>query len=602
MGTLVSDTHGSVTSRAWIIDRRWTLAAAVVVVIGIAVAALAVALGVGKSTPTAADASPSTSPSVASLPESDVMRARMRMLTEERGMVWRAEAPDRWIGTAPDAELTLVGVPVAEATLVVPAETRQVARQAIVQYNLAIEIMIEAPPGVTRGWVENALDQWNGTDRLDTSLNEFGFDGTLISGGEPRVVTLNLRRNPGAWTFEACQGGPMYEDGLDAPFEVAEDEVLVFFGCEWVPNESRAVLRSVADTASSSDRLVAALTALFAGPTLEETELGYLGTVPAEWARIPFTVELLPDGLAIVDFDESILLEGPPNTGAQLGALTFSIRSTAVQFLDVTAVELRVGGSCGAFAVWLGEVGQCLHLTEPVESVSDCPIVEPTSLPSGAPLTPARAYRNLGGGVSWGSGGDTVTQWVSHRSSISLEQFAEADGAEPITVGVREGWVFPAGREAEDGITRPMIAWDDGEGCVYTSFFAAGTSLEDLEKGAARFAGVPPDGPVYAGWWSFGSGEVSGQAIPADAIGSSLFVDAQSLSGRAPCNVYGAAVAFDGEAVAVGPMEATGVACPEGIMASEAEYLRALSAIRVGRLDGGELVFTGPDVEMRFRR
>lgn len=585
--------------------RSWSGPGAAIVG-GVAVA-FALVIGLGQVGPFAVDPTPTpeTSPSVSSVatvPTDEVMRERMRMLTDDRGMTWRAEAPDTWIGITPDAELTLVGSPVTSATLVVPAETPQVAYQAVVQYNVAIEAMIEAPPGVTRGWVENALDQWSGTEPLDTSLNEFGFDGTMVSSGEPRVVTLTLHRNPGAWTAEACQGAPIYQDGMGPQFEVGDDEVLVFFGCEWVPNESRAVLRSVADVGTISDRLIVALEALFDGPTSEEEELGYHATVPAEWGDIPFSVELLPDGLAILDFDDAILLGSVPNSSAQLGLLSFSISATAFQFLEVTAIELRVEGSCGAFAVWLGEVGQCIHQAEPVEAVSDCPIVEPMTLPSGAPLTPARSYRNLGGGLSWGSGDDTVTQWVSHRSSRSLEQFADADDAVTIMVGDRQGWAFPGGRELESGIIRPMIAWDDGQGCVYTAYFAAGASLDDLEQGADSFAGHPHDGPVYAGWWSLRSGERDGQAVPPDATGSTLFIDSHSLSGRAPCNSYGADIELAGETITVGDMVATEVGCAEDVAGAESAYLAALGMVTTARIEGGELVFSGPDVELRFTR
>ncbi len=583
----------------------WPRASAAIVG-GVAVA-FAVVIGLGQLGPSAVDPTPTPEPSpsvssVATVPADEVMRERMRMLTADRGMVWRAEAPDTWIGTAPDAELTLVGAPVTDAVLVVPAETRQVAYQAVVQYNVAIEVMIEAPPGVTRGWVENALDQWDGTDPLDVSLNEFGFEGTMVSSGEPRVVTLELHRNPGAWTSEACQGAPIYQDGMGPEFEVGPDEVLVFFGCDWVPNESRAVLRSVASTASTSDRLIVALEALFDGPTSEEEALGFHETVPAEWGDTPFTVEVHPDGLAILDFDDAILLGSVPNTGAQLGSLSFSISSTALQFLEVTAIELRVRGSCGAFAVWLGEVGQCVHLAEPVEAVSDCPIVEPMNLPSGAPLTPARPYRNLGGGLSWGTGDDAVTQWVSHRSSSSLDQHADADGAVAIAVGDRQGWAFPDGRELESGIVRPMIAWDDGQGCVYTAYFAAGASLDELEQGADSFAGRPHDGPVYAGWWSLRSGERDGHSVPPDAVGSSLFVDSHSLSGRAPCNSYGADLEVEGETIRVGPILQSLIGCAGGVAAAEMAYIDALSRVTTASVDGGELVFIGPAVKLRFTR
>lgn len=424
-------------------------------------------------------------------------------------------------------------------------------------------------------------------------------DGRIRASPAP-TVALDRPGSPGLSSSPSPSASLPVAACLQTPNpEPGSNEVLVYFGCD--PNSAgiRPVVRDVADGADPSERMTTALDALFDGPAPEERGPGFTPALPAEWADVSFTVELLPDGLAILDFDQSILDLGPPNTAAQFHFLTESIGSTGFQFLEVTAMELRVRGSCGAFVVWMGELAGCLHLAEPLGAVGDCPIVEPASLPSGAPLTPPRAYRNLGGGLSWGSGDDTVTLWVSHRSSIGIEQFADAEGAVPMQVGENPGWAFSDGRELEPGVVRPMIAWEDGQGCVYTAYFAGGSSLADLERGAARFAGEAPEDATAHGWWSFQSGDLNGEPI---AGGRGLFIDSHSLSGRTPCNAYMAEVTFEGPIMSITQFQVQELECMGDTWASEEAYLAALSVVTTGQAYEDRLVLSGPGVELRIDR
>jgi heat shock protein HslJ len=381
--------------------------------------------------------------------------------------------------------------------------------------------------------------------------------------------------------------------------EPQPDEVLVYFPCDVNSVDYRPVIRSVSATTDPSAQLTETLGAFFAGPNPDEVALGFSPSVPFEWSDVPFTVEVARDGLAILSFDQSILRLGPPNSGAQHHSLVENLGATALQLLEVTAIELRVGGSCAAFAVWLSEVGTCTHIAESDSVVGDCPIVEPASLLSGAPLTPARSYRNLGGLVSWGTDEHTVTVYVSHRSSVGLERFAGSEGAMPISVRNRPGWAVPTGLELEPGVIRPAIAWDDGEGCVYAAYLAQGSSLSDLERSAALFSGIEPARPVAQGWWTWDAGTLNGQVVP---VAPSIFIDSNGLAGRTRCHAYTASMEFMPDLLTIEPVQSSHVGCVGDGWAAEEMYLEALGLITSVRFEGDLLVLAGNGVELRFRR
>lgn len=135
-------------------------------------------------------------------------------------------------------------------------------------------------------------------------------------------------------------------------------EVRVFFTCGPQAIEHRAAFRRVAEGALPEDRLAAALGALLEGPTADERAIGSGPVVPPEWSAFLDAVEL-DDGVAVVDLNFGIVAQSAPNTGAQLRALSLGIGRTALDVDGVIAVDVHVGGSCGAFVVWIGEIAGC---------------------------------------------------------------------------------------------------------------------------------------------------------------------------------------------------------------------------------------------------
>lgn len=136
------------------------------------------------------------------------------------------------------------------------------------------------------------------------------------------------------------------------------DEVRVFFTCGPPAVEHRAAFRSVAEDASPETRLAAALAALLAGPTAEERAVGSGPVVPSDWGAFTDSIKLV-DHVAVVDLDFGIVGHSAPNTGAQLRAMSLGIGQTALGVDGVGAVEVHVGGSCGAFVIWMGEIADC---------------------------------------------------------------------------------------------------------------------------------------------------------------------------------------------------------------------------------------------------
>lgn len=83
---------------------------------------------------------------------------------------------------------------------------------------------------------------------------------------------------------------------------------------------------------------------------------------------------------------------------------------------------------------------------------------------------------------------------------------------------------------------------------------------------------------------------------------ATLVVSEQRVSGTAFCNSYDAGLARDGDAFAVTGLARTEIGCEPDVMAAEQAFVTALTAVDDVAVDGGELVLTGPDVELRFTR
>lgn len=103
-------------------------------------------------------------------------------------------------------------------------------------------------------------------------------------------------------------------------------------------------------------------------------------------------------------------------------------------------------------------------------------------------------------------------------------------------------------------------------------------------------------------------GEISGVewhlvGLEGQAVGwkASLLIDGDSVSGKAPCNSWGAKTTAALPAVSFGPIRATRMACPD--LAAESAFFEALQAMQRAELDQGHLYLIGPEGRiMEFAR
>jgi DNA-directed RNA polymerase specialized sigma24 family protein len=175
------------------------------------------------------------------------------------------------------------------------------------------------------------------------------------------------------------------------------------------------------------------------------------------------------------------------STSAAGGAFLRAVRETGLQFEEVTALELRVDGSCDAFFTLFQ--GTCQHLAEPVEPFTDCPILPPAELPSGAFITAPRPYPGEPM-VSWGSGTDTVTELPGHRTGGPEPP---ADGT-PVAVRGFPGYVIPVGDVPGSQV---QIGWEE-HGCRYVIWIAPEDGVDAATDYAARFGGEAGPAPTAA--------------------------------------------------------------------------------------------------------
>jgi hypothetical protein len=213
---------------------------------------------------------------------------------------------------------------------------------------------------------------------------------------------------------------------------------------------------------------------LLNGPNAQEQEAGMVPVAAPDGGReLLIGVDLQPDGLAVVD------LSSKAADAKLMPAFREAVRATALALDAVTAVELRLAGDCGQFFALFG--APCDHLAEPLALTTDCPVVTPRALPDGdsvgAGLTAARPYPEQPNTVSWGSGGDTVTE----------------------RIGQPGGDAFPV-----DGETM-ALPFLDGQASVDRAEFSW------VDSGCPYFVSVPDRSGAFAQDYStlFGSGTAS---------------------------------------------------------------------------------------------
>jgi heat shock protein HslJ len=138
---------------------------------------------------------------------------------------------------------------------------------------------------------------------------------------------------------------------------------------------------------------------------------------------------------------------------------------------------------------------------------------------------------------------------------------------------------------------------------VLTVLLVACGSGEDDRDSSGEAAGSPETlRALTAHDWVL---DRAGSTPELAATGSDItlaFTTERSLGGSSGCNTYGGTFTLDEEAIDVGPLESTQMACEPTVMKNETAYVSALERVReVDVTHPNELVLTGPDdVELRF--
>ena len=123
---------------------------------------------------------------------------------------------------------------------------------------------------------------------------------------------------------------------------------------------------------------------------------------------------------------------------------------------------------------------------------------------------------------------------------------------------------------------------------------------------ACGSAGAPPTSPSGEpfdpqGSWELSSGSVNGAEIPiVDDHPITLTIEGAEIGGTAACNSYGGRLTITDGRLEIRDLGMTAMGCEEPLMAAEAAYTAALTAVESIGGEGGELVMSGPDVELRF--
>lgn len=268
------------------------------------------------------------------------------------------------------------------------------------------------------------------------------------------------------------------------------DRVLVYFPCgSDMANGTRVVQVDL----DAGARLEATLRALLDGPIDDELEVGMSAVVPAGSEALLSAVSVAPDGLAQVDFDPALRDINNLRTTDRGGAFVRAVRETALQFDEVTAIELRIAGSCDDFYAHFES--SCQLFAKPIEHVNDCPVIPPAELPSGAPITNPRPYPGEPM-VSWGSGADIVTQLAGDRDGRPELPL----GRPPVLVRGYESSVVAMGDLPASQI---LIRWEE-QGCPYAVWVGPDLTIEQALDFAGRFGPVvaqpsaPPAEPITA--------------------------------------------------------------------------------------------------------
>lgn len=123
---------------------------------------------------------------------------------------------------------------------------------------------------------------------------------------------------------------------------------------------------------------------------------------------------------------------------------------------------------------------------------------------------------------------------------------------------------------------------------------------------ACGSAGTPPTSPSGdpfdpQGSWELTSGRAGGAEIPIlDDHPITLTIRGSEIGGTSACNGYGGGLTVTNGRLEIGELAMTAMGCEAPVMAAEGAYTAALASVESIGGDGGELVLSGPNVELRF--
>lgn len=158
------------------------------------------------------------------------------------------------------------------------------------------------------------------------------------------IVTLPEPVGPVADGISAACVAPAEEPELGPGDQIVQ----VYLLCDR-PGDDKAVQAVPRVVPAEREPLEAALAELFNGPTVTESRAGFGSWFWYRTAPLLNSVELSPDGVAVVDMGNIFAYMNGASTSAGGAALVAQLNHTVFQFPDVTAVEYRIDGSCDAF-------------------------------------------------------------------------------------------------------------------------------------------------------------------------------------------------------------------------------------------------------------